>query len=257
MIYGWKHLGFWNQFGLIVGITGTLVGIIGTIAGIASLAGMKLDMPTFNWIIPTIGWIALIFFCGFWLLAYANIKQSRRLTNANDELNKVPSKIDQAERAVYRDRDGKLADAQTSIDSLKSEVATWKDKASNYQTRASTWKEERDKFEATTKEFQSAAQNEHDRVEKLQKALDSMDMYHKKKLGITEQSIAVGMTTSIVADGSPKHLQGMEQKDLYKRAQKLAKEAGYDILDQPDESSGKSESTMPPSPDYVGIPSQQ
>jgi hypothetical protein len=137
---GWKKLEVWSQIGIAIGIGGIVVGFLGLVGVHMRLADLSI----------------LLSFCGFCLLVYGNIQQSRKLSKANDELSKVDGEIDQATASVY-------AHKKEEISKLEMEVATWKDKVASRQDKTisleNNAKEERIKAE-------QLLQSERDRFEK-------------------------------------------------------------------------------------------
>jgi hypothetical protein len=115
----WNELAFWNQMGVAVGL-------ISLILTIAALGGMQMQLIN----------LALVFlFFGYFCLVYGNIQQSRKLVNARDDLGKVDSRINQAVQAVYNHKG-------EEINELKTEIATWKDKASNFRDQSAFLEQE-------------------------------------------------------------------------------------------------------------------
>jgi len=128
---GWKEQGTWIQAAFIIGF-------VGTVASILSLTGVH--MPLTDLII-----IALL--CGFWLLFYGNIQQSKKLAKAEKSLGNINIQIDQATKAVYTQKNLEIEKLQVDagkldldIINLKDQVAKWKDVAASCSDEVLQWK---------------------------------------------------------------------------------------------------------------------
>jgi len=115
----WKKLEFWNQVGVSSGV-------IAIVLAILALAGVQMHLVDLS---------LLFLFCGFGLLVYGNIQQSRKLADATDKLSKVDGRIDEATTSVYTQKNKEIGE-------LKMEVAAWKDKASGYQDKTALLEDE-------------------------------------------------------------------------------------------------------------------
>lgn len=111
---GWQKLGTRSQIGFIVGF-------IGTAASILVLAGFHTRMPL-------TGLIILAFFCGFWMLFYDNIQQSRKLAKADSELSEVDNRIDRATQAVYIQKNEEIRKLEIEVATSKDHPADWQEK---------------------------------------------------------------------------------------------------------------------------------
>jgi len=101
---GWNKLEVWSQLGILAGIGGAIIGMI----------GFRTDLIILSY---------LILICGVVMLAYGTIQQSRKLSEAKSELDKIDSRIDQIAASVY-------AKKNEEIVKLEMDVAAWKSAAS-------------------------------------------------------------------------------------------------------------------------------
>jgi hypothetical protein len=124
IINGWNHLGSVNQIGFIIGLVGTIATVLG-------LAGIRMHLANL---------IIFIFFCGFCMLFYGNVQQSRKLAKAEEMLGTVDTQIDHATQAVYTQKNEEIEQKKEMIRKLEIDVATWKDHAASWQDKATSWK---------------------------------------------------------------------------------------------------------------------
>jgi hypothetical protein len=100
---GWNKLEVWSQLGILAGIGGAIIG----------MTGFRTDLIILSY---------LILICGVVMLAYGTIQQSKKLSEAKSELDKINSKIDQTAASVY-------AQKNEEIVKLEMDVAAWKSAA--------------------------------------------------------------------------------------------------------------------------------
>lgn len=160
---GWQKLEFWNQIGI-------MAGVIGVVLSILALAGVHMQLLDLS---------LLLLSCGFLLLIYGNVQQSKKLSEANDELNKVDNKIDRATASVY-------AQKKEEIDKLELEIAAWKDEAASWQNKAALTEEaaqkERINAEQTLQSERSRLNSEIDSLVKLStKPKDQLEKDNKER----------------------------------------------------------------------------
>jgi chromosome segregation ATPase len=164
----WKKLEFWNQVGVSSGV-------IAIVLAILALAGVQMHLFDLS---------LLFLFCGFGMLVYGNIQQSRKLADATDELRKVDGRIDQATTSVYNQKNKEIGET-------KMEVAAWKDKATGYQDKAASLDDELTKWQNDCKmlfEWKNELEIEKQRLqEKLQRIYDinpSLNPEHKTSYSV-------------------------------------------------------------------------
>ena len=105
---GWNKLEVWSQVGILAGIGGAIMG----------MTGFRTDLIILSY---------LILICGVVMLAYGTIQQSRKLSEAKSELDRINSRIDQTAASVYAQKNEEIA-------KLEKDVAAWKN-AANFTER--------------------------------------------------------------------------------------------------------------------------
>jgi hypothetical protein len=113
---GWNRLEVWSQIGIIACIGGAIIGI----------AGLKTDLFILSY---------LLLMCGICLLAYGTIRQSRKLSEAKSELDKINRKIDQTAASVYAQKNEEIAKLETDVTAWKS-AASFKERVIENQNKA-------------------------------------------------------------------------------------------------------------------------
>jgi hypothetical protein len=199
----WMKRDPWNRAMDIVTVGGTVIGIL-------SLTGVHMHLTEFA---------ILVLICGLWLLFYINNQQSRKLVKATGDLGEVNSRIDQATKAVYDQKNREIRE-------LDVEVATWKDRAASWQEKATSSKMDVETLSGQLRESQNSLQKEQKRGNTLEMAYRHLNNAYRKKEGITEGSVSTKFNLLLIKDGSPLHLKNISQDVSYEEAKKLAKEAG-------------------------------